>query len=418
MDNKEIKNKQKQKIEDQEVENLLDPEFDDSVDKIKSDLDVQVPESPREKVDEDLDFGAMSQEIASKVKENLPEEQVQDTRIEGVMSEVEQMSGGHKLDEFLEDIGITRKQFYIFLSIVVCFIFGVIVSFYYLLSWFAATPEDIGLDDPVVEPPVVEEEGPSVFERFGDWIGGLFESDQVDDPLDDPVVEDPIVEPPVVDDKTDSGNNSSNDDSKDDPIVGVDLNNVVGNQVESIVDTESIELGYLIGTSQKQENRLSEYIRTYRELRAVFNTDLFSYLSVVEDREKGFDEYLTRLKGVNQKSVLAREDLILEIAEYQARLEVIDQELDTLEGGFFGELEALNSEAVPSLLIAFQEVGKKEVVVSSELKARQAILDRYNSAEGVVDDRIKAIELNKDAFVKGVQVVDYKNIDLELIINQ
>jgi hypothetical protein len=34
-----------------------------------------------------------------------------------------------------------------------------------------------------------------------------------------------------------------------------------------------------------------------------------------------------------------------------------------------------------------------------------------------VADRITAIELNKDAFIKGVQVVDYKNIDLDLIIN-
>lgn len=411
MDNKEQKDIQKAKL-DKAKNTPENGEFTESIKQIKSDVEIPVPESPREVVDDNIDFGAMSNEIASKVKANIPEENlVEESRIDSVMSEVENRGSTEKFDEFLEDIGITRQQFYIFLTIVLVFLLGVFISFYYLLSWFATGPTDINQDltDPVVvEEEFVDVDKPSLLQRLGLWWDGLF-PEKVD--VEELIDETPDVPVTDVEEPLEQVENNTK-------IEGIDLNSLVGNQRPVNINTQAVELGFLIGTAQKQENKLSEYVRIYRELRAVFNTDLFAYLSVVDDRTKGFEEYLTRFKGVNQKMLLSREDLLFEIAEYRGRLQAVEAELIVLEGSFFGELEALNSEVLPSLLAAFQEVGKRQVVINSELKARQSVLDRYNSATGIVADRIQAIELNRDAFVKGVQVVDYKNIDLDLIRRQ
>lgn len=358
-------------------------------------------ESVENNVNENVDFDEISGEIASKVRENVIIEEDATSRVESAAEEISSYAEGGKLDEFLGDIGITRRQMYIFLVIILMFIVGVIVSFYYLLSLFSNNPDDI--TDPPVEPPVIVEEpveeGPGFFERISMWFEG-FGSDE--EPVEDPVQEDPIVEEP---DEVEDGN-----------LGGVgDVGNIGSEELDGI-SGEAIELVNIIGLQERESSRLGEYIKIYRELRSVFNTDLFAYLSVVNDREAAFESYLLSLRGNYEKALIAISDLQVEINGYNQRLEALDNDLDQVEGQFFGEVEALNPGRVDELLVVFQELGRKEVVLTSELRARQAVLDRFNGVESIVSDRITAIELNKDAFVKGVQVVDYKNIDLDLII--
>lgn len=354
-------------------------------------------------VNENVDFEEISGEIASKVRENVIIEEDATSRVDSAAEEIASYTEGGKLDEFLGDIGITRQQMYIFLTIILVFIIGVIVSFYYLLSLFSNGPQDI--TDTPQEPPVVVEEpaedGPGFFERISLWFDSLGgENEPVEDPKDEPVEDNPVVEDPI----------------DEDDIGGVGDVGTIGSEELDDIDGDAIELLNIIGVQQRQESRLGEYIKIYRDLRNVFNTDLFAYLSVVNDRETSFESYLLSLRGNYEKALIAINDLQVEINEYNQRLNSLDDDLDQIEGQFFGEVEALNASRVDELLVVFQELGRKEVVLTSELRARQAVLDRFNGVETIVADRITAIELNKDAFVKGVQVVDYRNIDLDLII--
>lgn len=354
-------------------------------------------------VNENVDFEEISGEIASKVRENVIIEEDATSRVDSAAEEIASYTEGGKLDEFLGDIGITRQQMYIFLTIILVFIIGVIVSFYYLLSLFSNAPQDI--TDTPQEPPVVVEEpaedGPGFFERISLWFDSLGgENEPVEDPKDEPVEDNPVVEDPI----------------DEDDIGGVGDVGTIGSEELDDIDGDAIELLNIIGVQQRQESRLGEYIKIYRDLRNVFNTDLFAYLSVVNDREASFESYLLSLRGNYEKALIAINDLQVEINEYNQRLNSLDDDLDQIEGQFFGEVEALNASRVDELLVVFQELGRKEVVLTSELRARQAVLDRFNGVETIVADRITAIELNKDAFVKGVQVVDYRNIDLDLII--
>lgn len=387
-----LKNDSKQRIETSEgggvPENEASKTLGDFAESVAGNPDLN-----QDSVNENVDFDEISGEIASKVLKNVETHESATGRVD---SAIDELTGRNetqsKMDEFLGDVGITKRQLYIFVVIILCFVMGVIVSFYYLLSLFSNDPDQIDpvVDPPKVEEPVVEEDREGLFDKIKGWFAS---NEDKEEDVEEPVDEDP------------QGPNGVGD-------VGL-----IGNEKLEDLDSEAIELIGIIGLAEKENSNLSLYINTYRELRSIFNTDLFAYLSVVQDRNAAYEDYLLRLKGNYEKSLVAMRDLEAEIDQYKQRLAILEGDIALIEGQFFGEVEALNAPKVSDLLVVFQDLGRKEVVLTSELKARQAILDRYNGVESIVADRITAIELNKDAFIKGVQVVDYKNVDLDLIIN-
>lgn len=394
---------EKGNIEDGNVEEL--PEV---IEKKEFDETLKDIDQKEESVDDFSMLAAeVSKEVADEVLKRVDESEknpapkpVLDNDVVNSLDETADSES--KLDGFLMDIGITRKQFFIFIGIILFFIAGVVLSFIFLVSLFTDDPNNIDFKDNTPEEPVVIEEpveevksGPGFFERL---FGGS----------DEPSDQDPIEEKPVI----------VEEDNNDDVTSGIDVSNEIGRDRPVKISYESIEVLNIVGSLERSENKLSDYIRVYRELRTVFNTDLYAYLAVVPDRELAFDEYLLKLKGTFQKFQLSKAELEQEIAELKLRNQSTEQNLERIEALFFAEVEALNSESVPNLLSSFQEAARTNVIVTSELKARQAVLDRFNNADGIVVDKITAIELNKDAFVKNVQVIDYRNIDLDLVVDQ
>ncbi len=375
---------------------------DAEISKTLGDFAEQVSDNPEvadNTVNENVDFSEISGEIASKVRKNVDvDKPVEPKTTEEDLNQMLEIENPSKLDEFLGDVGITRRQLYIFLAIILCFVIGVILSFYYLLSLFSSTPDDITNepDEPLIEEPVVDE-GPGLWDRISEWFSGN-EEEPTDEEPSEPVVEEPV-------------------ENKDDGIGGVgDVGSIGRDELERL-DSEAIELMGIVGMSNQSQSKIGRYLDTYRKLRSVFNTDLFAYLSVVNDREAAYENYVLNLRGNYESALMAQSDLEEEINQYLVRLNALELELEAVEVEFFGEVEALNSSRVSELLGVFQELGRREVVLTSELKARQAILDRYNGIESIVTDRITAIELNREAFIQGVRVVDYRNVDLDLIID-
>jgi len=170
------------------------------------------------------------------------------------------------------------------------------------------------------------------------------------------------------------------------------------------------------GRSTINAEKLSYYIRTYRKLKNVFNIDLFNYLNNFSNRGEGFNEFLATFKGVNEQAKLAYEDLRQEIELYSNRFEKINARVNTLEAEFFESLDTLASEDSPGLLESYQELSSQRIVLKSELAARKAVAEKYEKALPVVEKKIEAIEVNQDPFVKGVRVVEFQQVDLDLVL--
>lgn len=315
------------------------------------------------------------------------------------------------LDSFLEQLNITKKQFFTFLSVFIGLIVLMIISVYFLFIYFGSSQEEIKVITPVEVENIslIEDEtdvkSDGFFSKFISMLG--FGSDS--DVEKEKKVESEVTEalPSESSDKTNQETNST-----------VKPANVIGNPPVANFKSQALRLTKKVGYSSLSENRLSYFLRSFRKVRNIFNTELFSYLSQATDRGQAFDVFILQFKGANEEAKLAYEDLRQEVAELTLRVEKLRADAQILENQFFEDLDGLNSENIPEKLKAFQEVAARRDIASSELKARQSIADRYAKALPAIETKIQATEINRDAFVKGVQVVDYKQVDLDLIISE
>lgn len=324
--------------------------------------------------------------------------------IESELDEALELDSG--LNAFLEQLNITKKQFFLFAGFILFLIIAVIISFVLLFKFFGTSEEQvrvIGIQEP--QRPITvtldeqEEEKFGLFTRFT----GLFsreDSDEVDDEVEE-VVEEDIDEVEEVEDNE----------------IFIPATEV-GRTPELRFETSAIAATARLGAADLRENRLSFYVRTYRQVRNIFNTDLYSYLARVPDRSEGFNVFLLQFKGANEQAKLAYEELRQEIADIEARVSRLRQEASNVENRFFDALDNLESEFIQERLRAFQEVSARRDLAISELKARQAIAAIYSRALPLIETKITAIELNRDPFVAGVRVVDFRQVDLDLIIRQ
>ena len=173
-----------------------------------------------------------------------------------------------------------------------------------------------------------------------------------------------------------------------------------------------------LGQDVEVNERLSYYVRTYRRIRNTFNTDLFSYLDAQIDRQKSYNQFVSDFKSYLATGKLVLEDLRQEVGALNETLARIDEAAESAESNYSAAAENYQSEKLPSLLDTFQDLSAQRAVVLAELRSREQILEKFEDAIPIVEEKIIAIEANQDAFVRAVRVIDFKQVDLDLIVDQ
>lgn len=339
-----------------------------------------------------------------------------DLKKESEMNERDEFRPLSPFESFLNETNLTKKQFMMFVVFFVLLLMAIIVSFYFLISLFGSEPKEVTSSEVVVEETV--EKSNFLTKLFGEnKVAKTDESDGT------PEVEKKSNDDETVEKKTEVTDTAEVKKSED--------KNATESVSEKVVETPAVEIGKVlaptfksntirvaqkIGFGETVEDRLSYYVRTYRKSRNIFNTDLFDYLAAVPDRKAGYDQFLIQFKGSFEELKLAHEDLRQEIAQYQNRLSVLTEQTSQIENKFFDELDNLQSENLPETLQAFQDLTAKKNLILSELKAHEAVEVKYSKAIPLIQSKITAIVANEDPFVKGVKVVDFRQVDLDLII--
>lgn len=383
---------------------------------IKQDFE-KFEDAPRESLKEDLytsptevmqRTSKMSSEIATDVEED-PEEKA--------------LAMDSGLDSFLEQLNITRKQFYIFVSFFVVLLLLLVFSVYFLFKYFGSSEEQVKIIDVVQQEQVVDlpnAEGDSVgfVERIKSWIPFMGEGEGEAEPgsgESSAEVDGGKNESEAQSSGSESGAESAGTGSEEE--AGIPAAEI-GSSIQVLAETRAVSATKNLGQASVKEDKLSYYIGIYRKVRNFYNTDLYAYLSQVTDRGKGFDAYMIQFKGANEEAKIAYEELRQEIAELKLRVDTLNESASEIENTFFTSLDELNSEAVPGALKAFQEISAKRDLAKSELSAREAVATRFATGLPRIETKITAIELNRDPFVKGVKVVEYNQVDLDLVIDQ
>lgn len=339
--------------------------------------------------------------VSSKIEETIGDDGIK------ASGKKKKASGGPltPFEQFLNDTNLTFRQFVMFLAFIVLIIAVIGFSIYLLFSFLGSEPKEVDITETVV----VEEV--KVAENKVSLLSGLknrFFPEKVDvkedvkEPTKEVVKEDPpkeVVKTPV-----------------EPPKQEVFVPAQIGKTTVSKFATNSLKTANKIGFGEITENNLSYFVRTYRKIRNIYNTDLFAYLAVIPDRKQGYDQFLIQFKGAFEELKIANEQLNQEIAVLNLRLDELQVRTSELENKFFTDLDELESENLPETLLAFQEISQKRTIVLSELKARESVVIKYKKAIPLIEEKIAAITVNEDPFVKGVKVVDFGGVDLDLIV--
>ena len=176
---------------------------------------------------------------------------------------------------------------------------------------------------------------------------------------------------------------------------------------------EGIDVGEVVDT---YDDEYSYQIEHYGKVLNAVEVDVNEYLNDFEDRTEGVDGLLVDLDELYEEGKEIISDLEYEISEFEAVFEGNVDEKTLYEEEFFAELSVQDGDDAVTALNSFVEISQEQVDIKAQYKAREKLYELLYSSLLYLNARIDDITYNREALVKGVQVVDVRGSDLELII--
>ncbi|MBA4336642.1 hypothetical protein C0416_02605 [bacterium] len=184
---------------------------------------------------------------------------------------------------------------------------------------------------------------------------------------------------------------------------------------------DAIKTLYLTGLETvKPEylDRIGSYMGVLLKLQNAFATDIHQLLDGSTSREEALNLHLIELREAYQESLDTQRVVNEEKDRLKIQFNEATTQKDKLEKDFFAALDKLESSKSNDMLNAFIEVSKKQIELKAEYNSLNKVSKLFETALLNMDARIKDIELNRDALIQGVKVVDIKGSDLKLIIQE
>lgn len=282
-------------------------------------------------------------------------------------------SFSNKVDNVLHDAGLSRRHLYFCCGaiVILAIIFAVVFFGFKLFSNFIEGFESDGLE----QADVPDEEG------------------------DDEVAVEPALDRVWVDPSLYGG-----------ILVGDD---------ETLEVQSGIEEGTLLGeVSQTYFDELSYQIEHLGKVLNSIDFDVNEYLNDYEDRSRAVDDLIAELTGIYDEGNEILTDLEYGIAELEAKFASDTEEKAVYESEFFAEIDIQDGDDAVMALNSFIEVSKEQVEVKSRYKAMSKVYDFMDKGLVYLKARIDDITYNKEALVKGIQVVDVAGSDLDLVVEE
>jgi len=191
-------------------------------------------------------------------------------------------------------------------------------------------------------------------------------------------------------------------------LIGADL-------VESDVTTN---IGEEIGAQTVVDGTYTGMIVDFAKIYNSLQIDVLQLVDQSRDRTATLDKYLEELKfnvALARKNIATLNDEAKLLSDKSQKL---TGDMNVEEEKFFDKLKFLDAIASNVALENFISISQELVRVKAEYKARAKLLEYYNMLLNDTELRIKEIELNREAIIKGIKVVDVKGSNIELIINE
>lgn len=274
---------------------------------------------------------------------------------------------GAKLDEFLQELNLSRKHIVYgigCLILLIALVFGGIAGFRYYKDRKTQPTET-----PMAPPPAAEAEMPQ------------------------PEIEKEIPGVPQT----------------------AEVGKITPLTEESIGETGLIAAIH-IGTQEALLTRIANYIMTFRRLQNAYGSDINELLDKATDRRSRFRSHLALLRKLHEEGTESLNTIKAELEVIKVSHEPERAKQGQADINFFEQLNALNPQTTEEILYDFIDASQKIAAFRARFKALQKIETFYEEALPKLSNRIRDMELNEEALVSGIKVYDVKGSDLQLIL--
>lgn len=181
---------------------------------------------------------------------------------------------------------------------------------------------------------------------------------------------------------------------------------------------EGVVASEALGVPSGDEDEFAQMVLDFAAIYNLMDVDVQQLLDRSDDRREALDDYVDDLNfhlflGKENKAEL--EDAVETLS---ANVDRLTEEKDAAELEFFSDLRNLDAYGSRDALDDFVFSTNDVTRVKAELQARSKLLSYYDLVLEDVELRLRDIELNEEALVKGVRVVDIEGSDLRLIIDE
>ncbi|MFT7183897.1 MAG: hypothetical protein ACI9QC_000222 [Oceanicoccus sp.] len=180
----------------------------------------------------------------------------------------------------------------------------------------------------------------------------------------------------------------------------------------------AVDAGELLGEELVSQDSLAIAITTFAELFDALQVDVNDLLDQSRDRQNTLDDYLGELKYLSYTGENELEDLRTITDNLSRQFTEVEAEKDLFELKFFDDLSDLDAYGATASLNEFVIRGEEVVNIRAQYLARLKLIEYYELVLTSMDRRITDIELNEEALVKGIQVVEIEGSDINLIIRE
>lgn len=178
------------------------------------------------------------------------------------------------------------------------------------------------------------------------------------------------------------------------------------------------EAGENLGDNSEGGDALSDSINDFAKIFESLQVDVNEMLNQTSDRSGALADYENELNFLiylaEQNLETLREDSDSLVQKFNA----VEESKAEQEARFFSELADLDAPAAIGALDLFIDHGEDIVRLRAEFNAREKLISFYEQGLETLQFRLNDIQLNEEALIKGVQVVDLEGSTLDLVIEE
>lgn len=180
----------------------------------------------------------------------------------------------------------------------------------------------------------------------------------------------------------------------------------------------AVDAGELLGEELVSSDSLATSITLFAELFEALQVDVPALLDQSTDRRDTLGDYTNQLKYLSSRGQTELEDLRSYTDNLADQFSETEDEKDLFEARFFEDLSNLDAYGATANLNEFVVRGEEIVAIRAQYLARLKLIEYYELVLDAMERRITDIEVNEEAIVKGIQVVEIQGSNIDLIIQE